>query len=151
MTSSSMLNLSFGSRKEALKGGKPPNSITRLQEKAEPRAISSTPSSSSFRDYSQYSPSRYKAHSRDATPTGRPKDEVSGRYTNSGNTPRTSSNRSFTSRNRGEDDDLKTPDYWLKGYGMEPRNKSTPNSKSNESTPKSNRSYRSPHERDFKE
>jgi len=36
MPSSSMLNLSFGLRKESKETGKPPSTITRLQEKAEP-------------------------------------------------------------------------------------------------------------------
>ena len=127
MTNSSMLNLSFGSRKESKKKGISPDRITKLQEKAEPKQFfGTTPQSSSSRYSSEFTPPRSKSYSRDNTPTGRPRDEIYSRYSGSGSKQRF--NASLQNSSMGTDDDLKTPDYWMRSYRREPRDRSTPNS-----------------------
>ena len=69
MTSSSLLSISYGERKEALKRGYSPGDMTRLQGKAEPRDIT-TPSSAS-REFSPFSPPRNRDRYQESTPTGR--------------------------------------------------------------------------------
>ena len=120
-----MLNLSFGSRKQRLKEGKVPSDLTNLQEKAEPRVIPNITPYSSSKYGSEGTPSRFKSYSRDNTPTGRPKDTKSGRYSSGGSIQKVGETRRFLDSSGVSDDDLKTPDYWLKPYG-ESRVKSTP-------------------------
>ena len=120
MTSSSMLNLSFGLRKQARKEGRDPSDITNLQEKAEPRVVPKTTPYSSSKYRSEFTPPR-GSYSRDNTPTGRPTNTPSSKYSSGGSIQKGDYNRRFLDSSRGSDDDLKTPDYWLKSYGRGPR------------------------------
>ena len=147
MTSSSLLNISYGERKEALKRGYSPGDITRLQGKAEPRDMK-TPSSAS-REYSPFSPPRNRDRYQESTPTGRPRESPAyrggspqrgnpaGRY---GSGRRYQGIGSSGGYREKEDDQLKSPDYWLKGYGRGGiRDKSLPQGSRDYKSPKLDR------------
>eukprot|EP00794_Sanderia_malayensis_P014879 gene14879-16425_t len=129
LTSSNILNISHGERKEAAKKGRASKSLTHLQGKAETKSFTS-PSTSKF-DRSTFSPQR-----------GNRPGESSGRY-GSPQRPSGSPNwrnqsgdgrRSYDSGTRSDpaswrgsdrsDDGNYRNDYWLKGYGNESPNNS---------------------------
>ena len=113
MSSSSLLNISYGERKEMTKKGFTPKRLTGLQEKAQPRSLNQG-APSPYGESSPFSPQRRRNQSADNSSYERPR-ESTPKYTSRGGYTGRGYSRSGN-RSKG-DDDLKSPDYWLRGYG----------------------------------
>ncbi|XP_065061196.1 5'-3' exoribonuclease 1-like [Rhopilema esculentum] len=136
MSSSSLLNISYGERKEMMKKGFTPKRLTGLQEKAQPRSLNQG-APSPYGESSPFSPQRRRNQSADNSSYERPR-ESTPKYTSRGGYTGRGYSRSGN-RSKG-DDDLKTPDYWLRGYGGRTKTDSSPRGNySHRESPKTSR------------